>query len=127
MWEDEGVIYTHTHQRSVSQQSRLATGKKKSILTLLSLHPATLMKMFVNATDEPLSSFHPSPSLSPSPLLPSPAISSFFSASCIPGAASLAPELCTLCQGQKSYTWDKNYFCEASENEPFYDSEGAFR
>ncbi|KAK6483648.1 melanotransferrin-like isoform X1 [Huso huso] len=55
------------------------------------------------------------------------AISSFFSASCIPGAASLAPELCTLCQGQKSYTRDKNYFCEASENEPFYDSEGAFR
>lgn len=35
--------------------------------------------------------------------------------------------LCALCQGQKSYIWEKNHFCETSGNEPFYDSEGAFR
>ncbi|RMC05987.1 hypothetical protein DUI87_17532 [Hirundo rustica rustica] len=32
-----------------------------------------------------------------------------------------------LSQGQKSYVRDRNHFCETSSNEPFYDSEGAFR
>ncbi|NXI73606.1 TRFE2 protein, partial [Anseranas semipalmata] len=54
-------------------------------------------------------------------------ISDYFNASCIPGVGVAAPQLCALCQGQKSYVRDKNHFCETSSNEPFYDSEGAFR
>ncbi|NXG54840.1 TRFM protein, partial [Hemiprocne comata] len=54
-------------------------------------------------------------------------ISEYFNASCIPGIGVAAPRLCALCQGQKSYVRDKNHFCETSGNEPFYDSEGAFR
>ncbi|NXC55333.1 TRFE2 protein, partial [Aleadryas rufinucha] len=55
------------------------------------------------------------------------AISEYFNASCIPGVGIAAPRLCALCQGQKSYVRDRNHFCETSSNEPFYDSEGAFR
>ncbi|NXR37705.1 TRFE2 protein, partial [Zosterops hypoxanthus] len=55
------------------------------------------------------------------------AISEYFNASCIPGVGVAAPHLCALCQGQKSYVRDRNHFCETSSNEPFYDSEGAFR
>ncbi|XP_019394735.1 PREDICTED: melanotransferrin-like isoform X2 [Crocodylus porosus] len=55
------------------------------------------------------------------------AISGYFNASCIPGIGVTSPQLCALCQGQKSYVRDKNHFCETSSNEPFYDSEGAFR
>lgn len=55
------------------------------------------------------------------------AISEYFNASCIPGVGVAAPQLCALCQGQKSYVRDKNHFCETSSDEPFYDSEGAFR
>ncbi|NXM83010.1 TRFE2 protein, partial [Oenanthe oenanthe] len=55
------------------------------------------------------------------------AISEYFNASCIPGVGLAAPRLCALCQGQKSYVRDRNHFCETSNNEPFYDSEGAFR
>ncbi|XP_034022326.1 melanotransferrin isoform X2 [Thalassophryne amazonica] len=54
-------------------------------------------------------------------------IGTFFSASCIPGAASIAPTLCTLCQGQKSFIRQKNYHCETSHSEPFYNSQGALR
>ncbi|NWS67928.1 TRFM protein, partial [Crotophaga sulcirostris] len=54
-------------------------------------------------------------------------ISEYFNASCIPGVGVAAPRLCALCEGQKSYVRDKNHFCETSTNEPFYDSEGAFR
>nr|XP_047920053.1 melanotransferrin-like isoform X2 [Anser cygnoides] len=54
-------------------------------------------------------------------------ISEYFNASCIPGVGVAAPQLCALCQGQKSFVRDKNHFCETSSNEPFYDSEGAFR
>uniref|UniRef100_G1N874 Ovotransferrin n=1 Tax=Meleagris gallopavo TaxID=9103 RepID=G1N874_MELGA len=54
-------------------------------------------------------------------------ISEYFNASCIPGIGVAAPQLCALCQGQKSYIRDKNHFCETSSNEPFYDSDGAFR
>ncbi|NXS65550.1 TRFE2 protein, partial [Pandion haliaetus] len=54
-------------------------------------------------------------------------IGEYFNASCIPGVGVAAPRLCALCQGQKSYVRDKNHFCETSSNEPFYDSEGAFR
>uniref|UniRef100_A0A8C2TQS5 Transferrin-like domain-containing protein n=1 Tax=Coturnix japonica TaxID=93934 RepID=A0A8C2TQS5_COTJA len=54
-------------------------------------------------------------------------ISEYFNASCIPGVGVAAPQLCALCQGQKSYVRDKNHFCEASSNEPFYDSDGALR
>ncbi|NWX38982.1 TRFE2 protein, partial [Steatornis caripensis] len=54
-------------------------------------------------------------------------ISDYFNASCIPGVGVATPRLCALCQGQKSYVRDKNHFCETSSNEPFYDSEGAFR
>ncbi|NXP34488.1 TRFE2 protein, partial [Leiothrix lutea] len=55
------------------------------------------------------------------------AVSEYFNASCIPGVGVAAPRLCALCQGQKSYVRDRNHFCETSSNEPFYDSEGAFR
>ncbi|NXH64668.1 TRFE2 protein, partial [Rhabdornis inornatus] len=55
------------------------------------------------------------------------AVSEYFNASCIPGVGLAAPRLCALCQGQKSYVKDRNHFCETSDNEPFYDSEGAFR
>ncbi|KFV63297.1 Serotransferrin-B, partial [Dryobates pubescens] len=54
-------------------------------------------------------------------------VSDYFNASCIPGVGIAAPRLCALCQGQKSYVRDKNHFCETSGNEPYYDSEGAFR
>ncbi|KAK5872525.1 hypothetical protein PBY51_013216 [Eleginops maclovinus] len=54
-------------------------------------------------------------------------VSTFFSASCVPGAAAIAPPLCTLCQGQKSYIRQKNYHCETSHNEPFYNNQGALR
>ncbi|KAM6928449.1 saxiphilin-like [Xenentodon cancila] len=54
-------------------------------------------------------------------------VSAFYSASCIPGAAALAPSLCTLCQGQKSYIQQKNYHCETSHSEPFYNNQGALR
>ncbi|NWW28509.1 TRFE2 protein, partial [Falcunculus frontatus] len=55
------------------------------------------------------------------------AIGEYFNASCIPGIGVAAPRLCALCQGQKSYVRDRNHFCETSSDEPFYDSEGAFR
>ncbi|XP_070815800.1 saxiphilin-like [Chaetodon trifascialis] len=54
-------------------------------------------------------------------------VSTFFSASCIPGAAAMAPPLCALCQGQKSYIRQKNYHCETSHSEPYYNSQGALR
>lgn len=54
-------------------------------------------------------------------------VGSFFRASCVPGAAALAPSLCALCQGEKSYSLQKNYHCEMSHNEPFYNSQGALR
>uniref|UniRef100_A0A3B5LUX1 Serotransferrin n=1 Tax=Xiphophorus couchianus TaxID=32473 RepID=A0A3B5LUX1_9TELE len=54
-------------------------------------------------------------------------VGAFFRASCVPGAATMASPLCTLCQGQKSYIRQKNYFCESSHNEPFYNNQGALR
>uniref|UniRef100_A0A3Q3XS72 Serotransferrin n=1 Tax=Mola mola TaxID=94237 RepID=A0A3Q3XS72_MOLML len=54
-------------------------------------------------------------------------VGTFFRASCIPGAAALAPHLCTLCRGQKSYIRQKNYHCETSHSEPFYSNQGALR
>ncbi|TDH13928.1 hypothetical protein EPR50_G00038730 [Perca flavescens] len=54
-------------------------------------------------------------------------VSTFFSASCVPGAAAMASPLCALCQGQKSYIRQKNYHCETSHSEPFYNSQGALR
>ncbi|XP_028260991.1 saxiphilin-like isoform X1 [Parambassis ranga] len=54
-------------------------------------------------------------------------VSTFFSASCIPGASAMAPPLCTLCRGQKSYIRQKNYHCETSHSEPFYNNQGALR
>ncbi|XP_077163975.1 lactotransferrin-like isoform X2 [Paroedura picta] len=54
-------------------------------------------------------------------------ISGYFNASCIPGIGVTTPQLCALCQGQKSYIREKNHFCESSGDEPFYASEGAFR
>ncbi|KAK9528944.1 hypothetical protein VZT92_013071 [Zoarces viviparus] len=54
-------------------------------------------------------------------------VSNFFNASCVPGAAAMAPTLCSLCQGQKSYIRQKNYNCETSHSEPFYNSQGALR
>uniref|UniRef100_H3BW36 Serotransferrin n=1 Tax=Tetraodon nigroviridis TaxID=99883 RepID=H3BW36_TETNG len=54
-------------------------------------------------------------------------VSRFFRASCVPGAAALAPSLCALCQGEKSYSLQKNYHCETSHSEPFYSSQGALR
>ncbi|XP_062925344.1 saxiphilin-like [Mobula hypostoma] len=55
------------------------------------------------------------------------AASSFFSASCAPGAGASFPNLCALCRGQKSYNTARNYFCETTDNEPYYGSEGALR
>ncbi|KAJ8414069.1 hypothetical protein AAFF_G00066670 [Aldrovandia affinis] len=55
------------------------------------------------------------------------AVSNFFSASCIPGAAATASSLCALCQGQKSYIRQRNFHCETSHNEPFYNHQGALR
>ncbi|XP_047437776.1 saxiphilin-like [Mugil cephalus] len=52
---------------------------------------------------------------------------SFFGASCVPGAAAMAPTLCALCRGQKSYIRQKNYHCETSHSEPFYNNQGALR
>ncbi|XP_068568235.1 saxiphilin-like [Cebidichthys violaceus] len=54
-------------------------------------------------------------------------VSTFFNASCVPGAAAMAPTLCSLCRGQKSYIRQKNYYCETSHSEPFYNSQGALR
>ncbi|XP_056293563.1 saxiphilin-like [Pseudoliparis swirei] len=54
-------------------------------------------------------------------------VSTFFSASCVPGAGAMAPTLCSLCQGLKSYTRQKNHHCETSHSEPFYNSHGALR
>uniref|UniRef100_A0A8C4NX59 Serotransferrin n=1 Tax=Dicentrarchus labrax TaxID=13489 RepID=A0A8C4NX59_DICLA len=54
-------------------------------------------------------------------------VSTYFSASCIPGSAAMAPPLCALCQGQKSYIRQKNYHCETSHSEPYYNSQGALR
>ncbi|XP_057701565.1 saxiphilin-like [Corythoichthys intestinalis] len=54
-------------------------------------------------------------------------VSSFFNASCVPGAAAIAPHLCALCQGQKSYVSQKNHHCETSHSEPFYSNYGALR
>ncbi|XP_048370923.1 melanotransferrin-like isoform X2 [Sphaerodactylus townsendi] len=54
-------------------------------------------------------------------------ISDYFNASCIPGIGVTTPQLCSLCQGQKSFIREKNHFCESSGDEPFYASEGAFR
>nr|XP_016854400.1 PREDICTED: serotransferrin-1 [Anolis carolinensis]XP_016854401.1 PREDICTED: serotransferrin-1 [Anolis carolinensis] len=55
------------------------------------------------------------------------AVSEYFNASCVPGVGLSSPALCALCQGQRSYLRDRNYFCETSGGEPFFDSEGAFR
>nr|XP_046165890.1 saxiphilin-like isoform X1 [Oncorhynchus gorbuscha] len=55
------------------------------------------------------------------------AVSAFFNASCVPGAAAIAPILCTLCQGQKSYIAQRNFHCETAHGEPFYNSQGALR
>uniref|UniRef100_A0A8C7I171 Serotransferrin n=1 Tax=Oncorhynchus kisutch TaxID=8019 RepID=A0A8C7I171_ONCKI len=55
------------------------------------------------------------------------AVSAFFNASCVPGAAAIAPVLCTLCQGQKSYIAQRNFHCETAHGEPFYNSQGALR
>ncbi|XP_069789731.1 saxiphilin-like [Narcine bancroftii] len=55
------------------------------------------------------------------------ATSEFFGAACAPGAGSLLPNLCELCQGQKSYQKGRNYFCETTNNEPLYGPEGALR
>ncbi|XP_062402147.1 saxiphilin-like isoform X1 [Sardina pilchardus] len=55
------------------------------------------------------------------------AVSNFFSGSCVPGAASLTPKLCGLCQGQKSYVRHRNFHCETSHSEPFYNNKGALR
>ncbi|KAF7207852.1 transcript variant X1 [Nothobranchius furzeri] len=54
-------------------------------------------------------------------------ISAFFNASCVPGAAAVAPDLCALCRGHKSFIRKKNYFCETSHSEPFYNNQGALR
>ncbi|CAL8335540.1 unnamed protein product [Merluccius merluccius] len=54
-------------------------------------------------------------------------VSNFFSASCVPGAAALAQSLCAVCRGQKSYIRQRNYHCETSHNEPFYNNHGALR
>ena len=60
-------------------------------------------------------------------LILSSAVSAFFSASCVPGAAGMATALCALCQGEKSYIRHRNYHCETSHSEPFYNSQGALR
>ncbi|XP_061688474.1 saxiphilin-like isoform X2 [Syngnathoides biaculeatus] len=54
-------------------------------------------------------------------------VSAFFNASCVPGSAAVAPHLCSLCRGQKSYVRQKNLHCEMSHSEPFYNSYGALR
>ncbi|XP_072271634.1 serotransferrin-1-like [Pyxicephalus adspersus] len=54
-------------------------------------------------------------------------VSGFFNESCIPGIGISSPNLCELCQGTRSYVREKNHFCESSSNEPFSDSNGAFR
>ncbi|KAG9487378.1 hypothetical protein GDO78_007304 [Eleutherodactylus coqui] len=54
-------------------------------------------------------------------------VSTYFNASCIPGIGVSYPNLCELCQGPKSFVREKNHFCETSSNEPFSNSDGAFR
>ncbi|KAL0978161.1 hypothetical protein UPYG_G00166880 [Umbra pygmaea] len=54
-------------------------------------------------------------------------VTSFFNASCVPGAVAIAPTLCALCQGQKSYLAHRNSYCETAHSEPFYNSQGALR
>ncbi|KTF72094.1 hypothetical protein cypCar_00039935, partial [Cyprinus carpio] len=39
----------------------------------------------------------------------------------------MAPSLCSLCQGQRSYIRQKNFHCETSPSEPFYHNQGALR
>ncbi|KAI2663737.1 Serotransferrin [Labeo rohita] len=55
------------------------------------------------------------------------AVSTFFNASCVPGASTIAASLCSLCQGQRSYIRQKNFNCETSHSEPFYHNQGALR
>ncbi|KAJ7999784.1 hypothetical protein DPEC_G00198020 [Dallia pectoralis] len=55
------------------------------------------------------------------------AVSVFFNASCVPGASSVAPLLCALCQGQRSYIAHRNFHCETAHREPFFNSQGAIR
>ena len=59
--------------------------------------------------------------------VPPPDVSTFFRASCVPGAAALAPSLCAACRGQRSYIRQRNYHCETSHNEPYYSNHGALR
>ncbi|KAM9814176.1 saxiphilin-like [Neosynchiropus ocellatus] len=54
-------------------------------------------------------------------------VSNFFNSSCAPGSSTMAAPLCALCQGQKSYIRQKNYNCETSHSEPFFNSQGALR
>lgn len=55
------------------------------------------------------------------------AVSAFFNASCVPGATTMAANLCFLCKGQRSYIRQKNFHCETSHSEPFYHNQGALR
>uniref|UniRef100_A0AAY4AAX1 Serotransferrin n=1 Tax=Denticeps clupeoides TaxID=299321 RepID=A0AAY4AAX1_9TELE len=55
------------------------------------------------------------------------AVSDFFSASCVPGAGSQTPSLCSLCRGERSYVRHQNAYCETSQSEPFYHNQGALR
>ncbi|XP_060774299.1 saxiphilin-like isoform X2 [Neoarius graeffei] len=56
------------------------------------------------------------------------AVSAFFNASCVPGAGTMPfNNLCSKCQGQRSYISQRNFYCETSHNEPFYHNQGALR
>ncbi|XP_027002253.1 saxiphilin-like isoform X1 [Tachysurus fulvidraco] len=56
------------------------------------------------------------------------AVSAFFNTSCVPGAGTMPfSNLCSRCQGQKSYVPQKNFYCETSHSEPFYHNQGALR
>ncbi|XP_072113075.1 uncharacterized protein [Mobula birostris] len=52
--------------------------------------------------------------------------SSYFSASCAPGAAKINPRLCSLCVGLKDKL-DKENKCAANSNERYFGYSGAFR
>uniref|UniRef100_A0A3Q3FCU5 Serotransferrin n=1 Tax=Kryptolebias marmoratus TaxID=37003 RepID=A0A3Q3FCU5_KRYMA len=54
-------------------------------------------------------------------------VGDFFASSCVPGAAAMAPALCSLCRGQKSFIRQKNNYCETSHSETFYSNQGALR